>query len=73
MTSLIQDIFNNYDYGYNLNFVSAEDWQKEDQRYYRIVYLEQNDKFSTPIQACFNIYMHVDGRIKSVMVDILNS
>lgn len=71
MEKAIQDIFENYDYGYDLSYVAADDWQKEKNRYFRLVYLENNEKFGPPMKACFNVYMHEDGRIKSVIVDVL--
>lgn len=69
MIKKIEEIFNNYDYGFDLNYISAEKWQKEENHYFRVVYLEEANKFAQPIKMQFNVLLHENGDVKMVFLE----
>lgn len=69
MTKKIEEIFNSYDYGFDLNYVSAEKWQQEGNHYFRVVYLEEVAKCSQPFKIQFNIIFHDNGDLKMVFLE----
>lgn len=70
MNTELEKLFKSYDFGYNLDLVSAEDWVCDANHYYRNIYLEDNSKNVAPIAASFHIYMHSDGSIRQLVVEI---
>jgi hypothetical protein len=69
MLNKLEEVFKNYDYGFDLNFISAEDWQEENGKYYRKVFLEDNSKYGLPIPATFSVYLDSAGNISRVYVE----
>lgn len=68
----LEKLFKSYDFGYNLDLILAENWNYSNNHHYRHIYLEDNSKsISTPISATFNIFLHEDGSIREVVVDML--
>ncbi len=71
MTIELDELFESYDFGYDLDLVSAEDWQYETNHYFRDIYLENNMKsVSTPIAAVFHVYLHGDGSVRELVVEM---
>jgi hypothetical protein len=66
----LDKIFKNYDFGFDLELVSAENWLCDNNHYYRQVYLEDKTKHSTPILATFHIYFENEEKIRQVVVQM---
>lgn len=66
----VEKIFKNYDFGFDLDLVSAGEWKQESNHYYRKVYLENTQKSSLPIPATFHVYIEGDGKVRQVVVQM---
>lgn len=70
MLKKLEEIFNNYDYGFDLNFISSKDWEKIDNlNYSKIIYLEKVSEYKPPIKATFNVLFNSDLTVKYVYIN----
>jgi len=64
----VDKIFKSYDFGFDLDLISASNWSYDNGHYHREVYLEDKTKNSIPIPATFHVYIGNDGKIKEIVV-----
>ncbi|NCP98051.1 hypothetical protein GW796_08785 [archaeon] len=69
MIETLNDLFTHYDFGFNLNLISAEDWVIEHNFWHRKIYLEKILNYSQPIEASFNVYFNNNGTIQQIKVE----
>jgi hypothetical protein len=66
----VEKIFKDYDFGFDLDLVSAEEWLQDANHYYRQVYLEDKTKIVPPIPATFHVYIEGNGKVQQVVVQM---
>jgi hypothetical protein len=66
----LDELFDSYDFGYDLDLISADDWEHDSNHHYRSIYLENKmSGISTPISAIFHVYLHGDGSVREIVVE----